>query len=218
MNDPPRDADRQRAGHKPVIGLLGAPGAGKSLVAGQLAALGCAVVDADALAREALGEPAVKEQLARWWGPDVLDERGEVDRSALARIVFADRAALEQLESLTHPRVRQKRAFLHEQYQARPAVKAIVEDTPLLIESGLDADCDAVIFVEASLPTRVARVARRGWSAEELDRREKNQTPLDIKRKRADYVVNNDADEASTQDQVRRVLSRIITHEPDQLA
>ena len=88
---------------------------------------------------------------------------------------------------------------------------AIVEDAPLLMEKLLDAQCDVIVFVSASPETRLRRVAAgRGWSAEELAKREKRQLPLDIKAKRADHVVDNNAGEAECFEHVRRVLSQIL--------
>lgn len=196
---------------KPVIGLLGAPGAGKSFVAERFRELGCAVIDADQLARDALQEPAVRDQLVQWWGATVLDERGAVDRAAVGRIVFDDAEALRRLEGLTHPRVKQARAALRQRYEHDPAVAAIVEDSPLLLEKGLDAECDVLVLVDAPREVRLARLEQeRGWSAAELERREKNQYPLDKKRARADHVVSNHAGAGDVTDQVRRVLSLIL--------
>lgn len=194
----------------PTIGLMGAPGSGKSLVAGQLASMGCVVIDSDELARRALGEPAVIRQIGRWWGDGVIKPDGTVDRKALARIVFADRVELKKLESLTHPKVHAGRALLRSQALARPGTRAIIEDSPLLLESGIDRDCDVRVLVDAPFDVRLGRVRHtRGWDAGELLRREKNQLPLDIKRQRADYVIINDADEAHCLEQTRRVLSQI---------
>lgn len=197
-----------------MIGLLGAPGSGKSFVAQRFARHGCAVIDSDMLARQALDEPSVRDRLACWFGPQVLDETGRVNRQALGRIVFSDGAALQRLESLTHPVVHARREQLRRQYNTDDSVLAIVEDTPLLLEKGLAGQCDVLVFVEADRPTRLARVSEsRGWDAQELARREKNQASLDIKRARADHVVTNhagEADEADVDDQVRRVLSQIL--------
>lgn len=199
--------------HKPVIGLLGAPGAGKSAVARHFARLGCAVIDADVLAKEALDEPEVRKRIVQWWGEGMLTAQGRVDRKRLAKVVFADSSELKRLEGLTHPHVGARRAALREKYRADPAVKAIVEDCPLLLETGLEKQVDVLVFVEAAAEVRRQRLrASRGWTAAEVARREKNQWPLDIKRARADYVVNNGASERLCTDEVARVLS-LITHE-----
>lgn len=199
------------ANHKPVIGLLGAPGSGKSLVARQLQQLGCAVIDADEIARQALDEPAVRDQLVTWWGSEVLDAAGKVSRQAVGAIVFKNPEQLAKLEALTHPRVHARRSALRKQFQADPAVKAIVEDCPLLLEKQLEGDCDVLVYVDAPRAVRLQRVKQtRGWSEAELLGREKNQWPLDTKRSRADYVVSNHAAESDTLAQVRSVLSQIL--------
>lgn len=198
---------------KPVIGLLGGPGSGKSLVAAQFAKLGCAVVDADRLAREALGEEGVLEQLTQWWGPGVLGPDGKADRKAIAAIVFGRPEELARLESVLHPRVAVVREREHEAYQGNSGVVAIVEDTPLLLEKNLEGVCDVLIFVEAPREVRLERVARtRGWDEKELARREKNQLSLDTKRRRSDHVLDNSGGEAQTYEQARRLLS-LILHE-----
>ncbi len=195
----------------PTIGLMGAPGSGKSMVARQLASMGCAVIDADVLAKEVLQEQDIREEIASWWGGIVLKPDGQIDRREVARIVFADPEKLKRLEALIHPRVHDRREILKQQALNQPDTKAVVEDCPLLLELGIDKQCDALIFVEASFETRLARVRKtRGWGPQELTRRDKSQTPLDIKRQRADYVVSNDADEAHCLAQTRRVLSQII--------
>ena len=196
---------------KPVIGLLGAPGSGKSLVARQMASLGCGVIDADRIAKQMLNEPEVRDQLARWWGGQVIGEDGHVDRAAVARIVFEQPDELRRLEKLIHPKVAQRRAALRQRMNADPAIRGIVEDVPLLLEKNLETDCDVLVFVDVPREIRLQRVrAARGWSDQTLAAREKNQLPLDIKRNRADYVLDNGADESETLLQVRRVLSQIF--------
>ena len=195
----------------PTIGLLGGPGSGKSLVAGQLRSLNCAVIDADAIAKQVLESTQVKEKMARWWGGRVIKEDGTVDRREVAGIVFDAPDELKRLEALIHPRVHEKREELARQARQTPDIVAIVEDCPLLLETGIDQQCDALVFVDAPFETRLRRVQRtRGWTDEELARRDKSQTPLDIKRQRADYMISNDADEAQCLAQTRRVLSQII--------
>ncbi len=197
--------------NKPTIGLMGAPGSGKSLVARQMASMGCVVIDADALAKQVLQEADIKQQLQTWWGGGVLTPNGDIDRAEVARIAFANPDELKSLEALIHPRVHELREALKPQALARADTKAIVEDCPLLLETGIDKQCDALIFVETDFQTRLARVSQtRGWGPEELRRRDKSQMPLDIKRQRADYVISNDADEAHCLAQTRRVLSQII--------
>ncbi|HUO10999.1 MAG TPA: dephospho-CoA kinase [Phycisphaerae bacterium] len=197
--------------HKPVIGLLGGIGSGKSCIARQFASLGCAVIDSDAVAHEVLQTADVKEILRKWLGPAVFREDGSVSRGAVAARIFNNPESTARLNGIIHPRVAQNRAKAMAQFLADPAVIAIVWDTPLLLEAGLDQECDAVVFVKAPIEQRLSRIiATRGWSAEELDRREKLQIPLDKKADIADYCIDNSGDETSSHRQVQRVLSQIL--------
>ncbi|MBQ7029430.1 MAG: dephospho-CoA kinase, partial [Thermoguttaceae bacterium] len=129
------------------------------------------------------------------WGADVVSPSGTVDRRRLAEIVFAPtaeaRAELDFLNRTTRPPLFARFRRWLDAVRASDAEFAVL-DAPLLFEVGWERDVDFVIFVEASRATRVRRVAERGWSPEELDRREANQLPLAVKRKRADFVLVND--------------------------
>lgn len=202
-------------GRKPVIGLIGGIGAGKSMVARELASGGCAVIDADDLAKAAMERPEVREQLVQWWGQQVIGPQGNVDRRAVGKIVFSDPQQLRRLEQLIHPRVHQERLRLRDRHQNEPKIVAIVEDCPLLLETGLDRQCDKLIFVKSSRGNRLKRLAaNRGWSDQELDRRENLQLGLDKKSQRADYIVDNDGSPQDCCLQVRRVLSQILQGSP----
>ncbi len=197
--------------HKPVIGLVGAVGAGKTLAAQLFMEQGCAVIDADELARQALEEPDVRRQIEQHWGPQVLGEAGLIDRDALASRVFDDKQALDDLEQIIHPRVHAARQRLRRQHDSDDRVRAIIEDCPLLLEKHLEDQCDHLVFVDAPRSLRVRRVRQnRGWSEQNLADREKNQMGVDFKARRADYVVVNDADPQHLASQVRSVLFQIL--------
>ena len=134
---------------------------------------------------------------------------GSVDRRAMGKIVFASPADRSALEALTHPivdRIRQSKM----QADVTRAL-AFVWDSPLLFETGLNARCDAVVFVEVPQAERLKRAQIRGWDEAELARREKSQWPLDKKRALSHYVVQNTADATPTRDDVCRLLSRILS-------
>jgi len=178
-----------------IIGLAGGVGSGKSAVARELAQLGFLVLDFDALAREALDRSEVRATLAQWWGTGVLRGSPErVDRGAVARIVFADDSQRRRLEALIHPLIKPTRAqALALLGSTAPAPAGLVLDAPLLFEAGLDAICDAVVFVEAPRAVRLERVRReRGWDEAELDRRDAAQWPLDRKRAACRHIIRND--------------------------
>src|SRR5690242_12048474 len=102
-------------GPKPVIGILGGIGSGKSRVAQAFAHLGGGVIDADKLAREALNSPAIVSQVVQWWGSQVIGTDGLPDRKAIAARVFNQPAELEKLENAIHPIVFNKRAAMVEE-------------------------------------------------------------------------------------------------------
>jgi dephospho-CoA kinase len=200
---------------KPVIGLCGGIGAGKSLVAAEFGRLGAVVIASDQLNREVLARPDVAGRLREWWGDAVLDATGSVDRAAVARIVFEDAAARKRLESLTHPLIDELRSAIMQQAVADSAVRAIILDSPLLFESRLDRRCDAVVFVDSPEDQRLARLRRdRGWDVQEVRSREKWQLPLEEKRRRSDYVVRNEGAPADLQSQAAAVLERIVSEHP----
>jgi len=197
--------------NKPVIGLTGGIGAGKSSVAQLMQDQGCAVINADQLAQNALKAPNVRAQIVDRWGDNVLNESGEISRAALAAIVFNDSQALDILEKIIHPLVDIARHELRRAHQTNPQVRAIVEDCPLLLEKQVDRECDVIVFVDSPRYLRLMRVAsERGWSEQDLVDREKNQLGLDFKAQKADYVLVNNADESKLTEQVRGVLSQII--------
>ena len=145
------------------------------------------------------------------WGPTILGENGQVNRHAVAEIVFNDPQQLDRLEQLIHPLVHEGRQKLRRQYQQDAQWVAIVEDCPLLFEKNLDKQCDTIIFVDATEANRQQRLTKnRGWTMQEWTHREKNQMALDIKRQHADYIVDNNASEQACFDRVRFVLSQIL--------
>jgi dephospho-CoA kinase len=205
---------RRESKRKPVIGLTGGIGAGKTTVARMLASMGAAVIDSDVLAHEELRQPEVLEELRRWWGDRILGADGSVSRRAIGGIVFNAPAELERLEKLLYPRINRRRGALVEGFNRDPAIRAVVLDAPKLYEAGLDRLCDAIVFVDADWHTRVRRVGeQRGWTEEELRRRENMQIPLDSKKANADYVLSTHSSFDCLRADVERIFSSVIASE-----
>jgi dephospho-CoA kinase len=210
MNQPatsnqPRDSRRPL-----VIGLVGGIGSGKSFVASCFAQLGCLISDSDAEVRQLLATPSIAAELATWWGPGVLLPDGAANRKAIADIVFTDPANRVRLEQFIHPKLKLAREALIASARDR-GVAAVVIDAPLLLEAGLAPECDALIFVDATLEQRRTRVAKRGWSEQELDRREAAQMPLQEKRARCGYIVTSDDSAVATRQQVTRIFDELLS-------
>ncbi|MFN0012878.1 MAG: dephospho-CoA kinase [Phycisphaerales bacterium] len=196
----------------PVIGIMGGIGSGKSEVARLLTSLGCVVADSDVHTREILTRPHVRDQIAAWWGNGVVNAAGEIDRAAVGRIVFADPDQRTRLEALVHPLIHEAREKMFDAARLGGAAgaRALVIDAPLLMEVGLDKACDVLVFVDAPLDQRQARVAAsRGWSAAELERRESTQMPLEQKRARSPIIIGNTAGADELAASVRRVLDAV---------
>ena len=196
----------------PVIGLVGGVGSGKSSVARAFEARGCVVSDSDAVVKEVLTRQEVRDILVGWWGRSILDGEGRVDRKKVADVVFRDAFERRRLEALVHPLIRESREALIERARASGA-KGVVVDAPLLFEAGVDAECDAVVFVETTRAVRLGRVREhRGWDEGELDRREKAQMPLEEKRRRSDHVITNNGTLAELESRAAKLLATIRKH------
>lgn len=197
---------------KPVIGLAGGIGAGKTSVARLLESLGARVLNFDELAHLELNEPDVRAILRRWWGASVFGPDGRVNRERVASIVFQEPRELTRLEGLLYPRLRERTEDLVAAGRADPAVKGIVLDAPKLFEAGLDQMCDAVIFVEAAESLRRRRIeTSRGWTGDEMRRRENLQNSLDMKMAKADHVVSNQSSMNELRSQVERVFAAVLS-------
>jgi dephospho-CoA kinase len=188
-----------------LVGLTGGIGSGKSTVAKLLEDRGAVVFDADVLARAAVepgtpGHDAVVER----FGADVLAPGGEVDREALASIVFADAAARRDLETIVHPEVRRLLAESCEAY--RDSDRVIVFSAPLLVETGMHTAFEVLVLVSAPVETQIERLLRdRGMSEEQVRTRVAAQAPLEDKAAVADVIVDNDGTAEDLEGQVDRL-------------
>jgi dephospho-CoA kinase len=193
-----------------VYGLTGGIGSGKSTVAAMLRELGAPVIDADALAREVVapGTDGLAE-VARAFGPEVLDASGALDRKKLGAIVFADPAARQRLEGITHPRIAAESARRLAALAAAGEHVAFYE-AALLVEKGTHAGLAGLVVVSAPEDAQVARVrARDGATEAEARARLAAQLPLAQKLAAATHVIDNGGDRDATRAQVERLWAAV---------
>jgi dephospho-CoA kinase len=192
---------------KPVIGLVGGIGSGKSQVAALLRKKGGRVIAGDDLGHEALRQLDIRDRVARRWGKGVLEENGGINRPRLAAIVFADAGERRALEEIVHPWIEERMRQMVAAAQADPEARFVVVDAAILLEAGWNELCDRLVFVDAPVEVRRQRIARqRGWTAAEVEAREQAQLPLTAKAVRADYTLHNAASLESLHHQVDQLL------------
>ncbi len=194
-----------------VFGIVGGIGAGKSFTTAAFVAQGAERFDADQEATRLYEAPSVIEDVKKRW-PKVVDSSSNVNRQALAKIVFAPtaegRLELARLNELIRPRLLEvfSRWLAQKKEEGR---EFVVLDAPLLFEAGWESFVDYVVFVDASEETRLRRVIRRGWSPDEFKRRESCQLSPEIKKEKADFVVSAEQDDSHMAEQVARILCKV---------
>lgn len=199
----------------PVIGLVGGVGSGKSSVANHLGLRqSIVVIDGDAAGHAVLKLAQIKQQLQQVFGTSIFDDEGNVDRSALGRLVFGDspthQASRQQLESLVHPQIKELLSEQVEQARQSSNVDVIFLDAAVLFEAGWNDLCDSVVFIDTPLAIRQQRVAEsRGWDKEMLHRRESSQWPLAQKQQQADFTIDNSRSLDDATRQLAEILNQI---------
>ncbi|HEX3725023.1 MAG TPA: dephospho-CoA kinase [Pirellulales bacterium] len=198
----------------PLVGIAGGVASGKSLVTERLGRLGGAVISADQLAHEVLRYENVKRLARDRWGEGIFDGQGEIDRRALAKIVFAPPPdgprELKFWEQCTHPEIGRLALERIERLAADKSAVAIILDVPLLFESGWNKFCEKTVFVDTPPDLRRKRAIARGWTAEDFARREAVQESLETKRRLADVVIDNSGSVESTQAQIEHFWHSLI--------
>jgi dephospho-CoA kinase len=186
------------------IGLTGGLGAGKSEALAAAQRLGAATLSTDAVVHELLGTPEVRDLLAERWGPRVLAD-GEVDRGAVAEIVFERPDELGWLETVLFPRVGERMMqWRTELERAVPPPPVAVVEVPLLFEAGIEGIFDATLAVIADEEKRAHRAGERDHRG--LGGRQARQLDQDEKAQRADYVIRNEGTLEELEQEMRRAL------------
>ncbi len=190
------------------IGLTGGIGSGKSTVSAGLVKRGAVLVDADAIVRDLQkpGKPVFKKMVERW-GEKIITNEGELDRQAVADIVFKDAEELAALNEIVHPLVREEIANQREKYIKGTA--PIILDIPLLIESGYE-NLSGIIVVDLHTEEAVERLVKyRGFSREDALNRISSQVDREERLSKADFVIDNNGDLDSLENEIDKAWSWI---------
>lgn len=192
-----------------TIGLVGGVACGKSSVALRFQELGACILDGDRIGHEVLSLPRVQAALVARWGNRVLGEDGSLDRSSIARIVFAgtpeSSEELSFLESVTHPEIGSQLAGLIAEIKQQGQHEVAVLDAAVMIKAGWDQLCDRIILVDAPRELRRKRAMLRGLGEAQFNSREAAQTPIEKKQERADIIIDNSGPPQKTMQQVEKV-------------
>ena len=189
-----------------LIGLTGGIGMGKSTVSDYLQRCGETVIDTDVIARELVlpGAPAAQE-VRKEFGESVFTPEGRLDRAALAALVFEHSEKRQRLEAILHPRIRQE--WLSRVSEcARRAVRRCFVVIPLLYETGAEREFQRVICVACSEKSQSARLSQRGWSDQQVKKRNAAQWPVGRKIDKADGVIWNEGTIELCFEQARRLV------------
>jgi len=193
------------------VGLTGGIASGKSTILRELARLGCVTVDADAIvARLYRPGEAGHAAIVRTYGESVLGPDGEIDRATLASVAFSSADEARRLNALIHPIVLAEEARMMREAGERAEDGIYVVEATLLLEAGGRQRYDRIVVVSVSPDVQIARALGRGMTREEVERRIANQMAADERVRHADYVIDNNGDEAHALRETLRVYELLV--------
>ena len=180
---------------KPLVGVTGIIGSGKTTVSQLFGKLGAVIFDADVTARKVTENKQVIQKIGKSFGKQVIDANQSLDRRKLANIVFNDKEKLIQLNNIVHPLVREEMWSFVEAKQQWDEVPMIIIDSPLIYETNLYTFLDYVVVVSANVQTIIERVQKRsGLSRMEIKDRLSDQIPIEEKIHKANFCIDNTKD------------------------
>lgn len=193
------------------IGITGSMGTGKSSVAKVLRELGYQVLDADELAKKQLeiGESGYLKVLESF-GTQLLKSDKTIDRSKLAKVVFNNKLELLKLENIVHPLI-QRQIQIIKNDSEKHGEKILFYDVPLLFEKNMQNSFDEILLVVADNEVQMQRIQERNnWTKEEIKKRLESQMPLDQKKLKSKFIIDNNGSQIDLRNQVLGVLSQIL--------
>jgi len=206
----PQSAIRSPQSSKPVIGLIGGIGSGKSAVSAEFARHGGRIISGDQLGHEALRQPEIRDRVIRRFGQGIVGPDGSITRRALGAIVFADPIARRDLEALVFPYIERRILEEIETAQSAVEVRFVLLDAAIMLETGWNKVCDWLVYIHVPRELRLERLNRqRGWSEKEVTAREQAQMPVTDKATLADFTVDNSGPLPESARQVYHLLQEL---------
>jgi dephospho-CoA kinase len=193
------------------FGLTGGIASGKTTAAKMFEDLGAWIVDADKVGHELLGRslPAYQE-IVQYFGDEILDPKGEIDRKQLGALVFANAEKLKALNAIVHPKIIAQVDRRATEYAASHPGVVVLVDAALIFETGIGGSFRKVIVAWCRPEQQVERLmAKTGFAREEAVRRIAAQMPPEEKRKRADFVIDCSGTPTDTQSQVQELFPKL---------
>ena len=196
---------------KPLVGVTGIIGSGKTTVSQLFGKLGAVIFDADVTARKVTEDKRVIQKIGESFGKQVIDANQSLDRRKLANIVFKDKEKLTQLNNIVHPLVRKEMWSFVEAKQQWDEVPMIIIDSPLIYETHLYTFLDYVVVVSANVQTIIERVQQRsGLSRMEIQDRLADQIPIEGKMHKANFCIDNTKDIKILDKEVQSIFQNIL--------
>ena len=180
-----------------VVGIAGGVASGKSVVAERFAQLGATVLDVDRIGHEVLRDESMRQSIRNRWGDKAFGEDGEVDRAAVAQIVFAASESesanedLRFLEQMTFPQISQRIVQQIERLDGLGATPVVILDAAVMFKAGWDRFCNKILYVEVPRQQRLDRAKLRGWTPQQFSAREAAQVSLETKRSKTCQIIDN---------------------------
>ncbi len=193
-----------------IIGLTGNSGSGKTTACEFFKNAGFAIINCDKISREVVqkGQPCLVE-LCQFFGENILNADGTLDRKKLAEIAFADKELTLKLNEITHKYIIQKVHSLIDNYKAQNET-AVIIDAPVLYESGLDKICDFVVAVTADESVRIERLSLRdSITQEQAKQRFKHQKSVEFYKQNADFVIINNEGKEDLKKNIECILTKL---------
>ncbi|MCX7724993.1 MAG: dephospho-CoA kinase [Thermodesulfovibrio sp.] len=194
------------------VGLTGNIGMGKSTVAELFKSLGAYVISTDKIVETLLEEPDVIEEIKRLFGDEVI-VNGKVNKKYVASVVFENPLMRIYLENILHPRVFKKVDEIIENIPKKGEPLIVVIEAPVIFERGYQNRFDIIITVFCPEETALERLEKKGFSKEEAIKRLKSQFPIEMKKSKSDYIIDNSGTLEETAKQVEEIFQKLVAME-----